>query len=46
MLDLAKWFRAPEEKSSRSAQLIAFQSQGRARWSPRDIAAHRRAKAT
>jgi HK97 family phage portal protein len=38
MLDLAKWFRAPEKKSSRIAQLIAFQSQGRARWTPRDIA--------
>ena len=39
MIDLAKWFRAPEQKSSRTAQLIAFQSQARARWSPRDIAA-------
>jgi HK97 family phage portal protein len=38
MLDLTKWFRAPEEKSSRTAQLIALQSQGRARWTPRDIA--------
>jgi HK97 family phage portal protein len=36
MLDLAKWFRSPEKKSSRSAQLVAFQSQGRARWTPRD----------
>ena len=39
MLDIAKWFRAPEQKSSRTAQLIAFQSQGRARWTPRDTAA-------
>jgi HK97 family phage portal protein len=38
MLDLAKWFRAPEKKSSRIAQLIAFPSQGRARWTPRDTA--------
>ena len=38
MLDLTKWFRAPEEKSSRTSQLIALQSQGRARWTPRDIA--------
>jgi HK97 family phage portal protein len=38
MLDLVKWFRAPEKKSSRAAQLIAFQSQGRARWTPRDTA--------
>lgn len=38
MLDLVKWSRAPEKKSSRTAQLVAFQSQGRARWTPRDTA--------
>src|SRR5690349_13038139 len=38
MADFTKWFRAPERKSSRTAQLIAFQSQSRARWTPRDIA--------
>ncbi len=38
MLDVTKWVRAPERKFSRTAQLIAFQSQGRARWLPRDIA--------
>ena len=38
MIDIAKWFRAPEKKSSHTAQLVAFQSQGRARWTPRDIA--------
>src|SRR3954462_1936314 len=31
--------RAPEQKASRTAQLIAFQSGGRARWTPRDYAA-------
>ena len=30
---------APETKSSRTAQLIALQSSGRARWTPRDYAA-------
>jgi HK97 family phage portal protein len=30
---------APERKASRTARLIAFQSGGRARWSPRDYAA-------
>jgi HK97 family phage portal protein len=39
MLDFTKWFRAPEGKSSRTAQIVAFQSQGRARWTPRDTAA-------
>jgi len=38
MFDLAKWFRVPEKKSSRTAQLVAFQQQGRARWTPRDTA--------
>jgi len=28
--------RAPEAKASRTAQLIAFESGGRARWTPRD----------
>ena len=31
--------RAPEAKASRTAQLIAFESGGRARWTPRDYAA-------
>ena len=31
--------RAPESKASRTAQLIAFESGGRARWTPRDYAA-------
>jgi len=42
MSTLTKLFRAsavPEMKSSRTAQLIAFQSQARARWTPRDTAA-------
>src|SRR2546423_12444851 len=30
--------RAPEQKASRTAQLIAFESGGRARWTPRDYA--------
>jgi HK97 family phage portal protein len=38
MFDVTNWFRAPEKKSSRAGQLIAFQSQGRARWTPRDTA--------
>src|SRR5438874_2020245 len=29
----------PEQKASRTAQLIAFQSGGRARWTPRDYSA-------
>jgi len=39
MPDLVKWFRAPEKKSSRTRQVIALQSQGRPRWTPRDTAA-------
>jgi HK97 family phage portal protein len=39
MLNLANWFRAPEAKASRTAQLVALQSQGRARWTPRDTTA-------
>jgi HK97 family phage portal protein len=31
--------RAPEAKASRTARLIAFESTGRARWTPRDYAA-------
>jgi HK97 family phage portal protein len=31
--------RAPERKASRAAQLLAFESGGRARWTPRDYAA-------
>jgi HK97 family phage portal protein len=36
---LKNLLRAPEAKASRTSQLIAFQSGGRARWSPRDYAA-------
>lgn len=32
-------FTAPESKSSRTAQVLAFESGGRARWTPRDYAA-------
>jgi len=32
-------FRAPEQKASRAASLVALQSAGRARWTPRDYAA-------
>jgi HK97 family phage portal protein len=45
MLDrLKRYFRAPdhaapEQKASRTAQLVAWQSAGRARWTPRDYAA-------
>jgi HK97 family phage portal protein len=39
MFDLRKMFRAPEAKASRTAQLVALQTQGRARWTPRDTAA-------
>jgi len=35
---LKNLLRAPEAKASRTAQLIAFESGGRARWSPRDYA--------
>jgi len=33
------FFRAPEAKASRTAQVLAFESGGRARWTPRDYAA-------
>jgi hypothetical protein len=33
---LKSLLRAPEQKASRTAQLIALQSGGRARWTPRD----------
>jgi phage portal protein BeeE len=33
------WLRPPEAKASRTAQLIQFESGGRARWTPRDYAA-------
>ena len=36
---LRNLLRAPEQKASRTAQLIAFESGGRARWTPRDYAA-------
>jgi HK97 family phage portal protein len=36
---LKKLFAAPEHKASRTARLIAFESGGRARWTPRDYAA-------
>ena len=40
MLDRLKtMFRAPEIKASRTAHLLAFESGGRARWTPRDYAA-------
>ena len=40
MLDrLKSMFRAPERKASRTARLIAIESGGRARWTPRDYAA-------
>ena len=39
MFDLGKWLRAPERKASRTSQLVALQSQGRARWTPRDSTA-------
>src|SRR6185295_15440479 len=39
MLDRLKtFFRAPEVKASRTAQLVALESGGRARWTPRDYA--------
>ena len=39
MLDRFKTlFRAPEAKASRTAQVLAFESGGRARWTPRDYA--------
>jgi HK97 family phage portal protein len=36
---LKRLLRAPEAKASRTAQVIALQSGGRARWTPRDYAA-------
>ena len=36
---LKKLLRSPETKSSRTAQIIQFDSGGRARWTPRDYAA-------
>ena len=36
---LKSLLRPPERKSSRSARLIAIESGGRARWTPRDYAA-------
>ncbi len=39
MFGLTKFFRAPEQKASRIAQLVAFQSQGRPRWTPRNAEA-------
>ena len=36
---LKNLLRAPEHKASRAARLIAFESGGRARWTPRDYAA-------
>ncbi len=36
---LKEMFRAPEAKTSRTARLLAFESGGRARWTPRDYAA-------
>lgn len=36
---LKKFLRAPEQKASRTARLIAIESAGRARWTPRDYAA-------
>jgi HK97 family phage portal protein len=38
MLNLKNLFRPPETKASRTAQVLAFESGGRARWSPRDYA--------
>ena len=40
MRDILKaLFSAPQAKASRTAQLVAFDSGGRARWTPRDYAA-------
>ena len=36
---LKAYLRAPEAKTSRTAQVLAFESGGRARWTPRDYAA-------
>ncbi len=40
---LKAYLRAPEAKASRTAQVLAFESGGRARWTPRDYAALARA---
>jgi HK97 family phage portal protein len=37
--NLKHLFRPPETKASRTAQVLAFESGGRARWTPRDYAA-------
>ncbi|MDH8228181.1 hypothetical protein QIG20_28655, partial [Klebsiella pneumoniae] len=39
MLNFKNLFRPPEAKASRTAQVLAFESGGRARWTPRDYAA-------
>lgn len=40
MLDRFKsLLRTPEQKASRTARLVALESGGRARWTPRDYAA-------
>jgi len=39
MLQKLKNLLAPERKSSRTGRVIAFDSGGRARWTPRDYAA-------
>jgi HK97 family phage portal protein len=39
MLAFLSLFRAPEQKASATARLIALESGGRARWTPRDYAA-------
>lgn len=39
MLNFKHLFRAPEAKASRTAKVLAFESGGRARWTPRDYAA-------
>ncbi|HEX7791104.1 MAG TPA: phage portal protein [Afipia sp.] len=39
MLNFKSLFRAPEAKASRTSQVLAFESGGRARWTPRDYAA-------
>jgi HK97 family phage portal protein len=39
MLNLKNLFRTPEAKASRTAKVLAFESGGRARWTPRDYAA-------
>src|SRR5262245_42685762 len=40
---LRNLLRAPEQKASRTGQVIALQSSGQARWTPRDYAALTRA---